>query len=553
MSSTASNSTNLHGLLEEREAGLLKALSAVRERLNELTLPSLLPPELLAHVFSFLVLPAAIDDKTYPPSNVDIESPNWDLITVTHVCRKWRTTAIGTPSLWTRLTPTMTPSWEVFLPRAKQAPLMIVGGGPRTIGPLHFRCMFEHRRHIQTLILTRLDRHETCEALTCLVGSLPMLSVLHIHCSQFPNDLPELPINLLSTVAPQLRELSLFGVGFPWGMGSPKLATLRHNFLSSGSASSSPANLLKILNTFSQMPALQIVDLRVPRLTGFDAESVSHNPNVVSLPALQELRLTSYDDSCCHLWSLLELPLPAEISVLAGTTERALLANLLKRYVLRFPLQHFTTLDVSVLQDERGEALTTQLGQSVPAASARVPEVGLTKPIVTVGGYFRFRRPIHAAKEMLSGLPLHAIRDLHVSMETTIGWDRVSFRDTFLPLRSVTTLKLFGSGCAAGIITALMPIRSPGDSPSLSTPNDPEKLALDEVLFPVLAELRCHRVDFHVIVTDHTGSEMLARDALTLALERRSSWFELALRKLEVKACECTNDDVAVWEAFIGE
>ena len=88
-------------------------------RRNGFTPISLLPPEVLARVFHFLVL----ED---PPC-----SPEWDRgwMRVTQVCRFWRQVAQGDSSLWAtiswRLNPTNTELISEMLDRSRDAPLDI--------------------------------------------------------------------------------------------------------------------------------------------------------------------------------------------------------------------------------------------------------------------------------------------------------------------------------------------------------------------------------------------------------------------------------------------
>lgn len=84
-------------------------------RRNALVPISRLPPETLVEIFAFLPFPA---DTSGCVSYLT-------LISVTHVCRRWREVALSFPSLWsyinfTKLTPT---GFTGILARAKMSPL----------------------------------------------------------------------------------------------------------------------------------------------------------------------------------------------------------------------------------------------------------------------------------------------------------------------------------------------------------------------------------------------------------------------------------------------
>ncbi|VDB93461.1 unnamed protein product [Peniophora sp. CBMAI 1063] len=555
---SAVDAEDLRVSLESGVNGLLNSLSAVKERLNELTLPFLLPPELLAHVFSFLAYP----DAAKSAFTGERRAKAWSWTAVTHVCRRWRRTAISTPSLWTRLSPDMRPPWEVFLDRAKDAPLKIDGFNQYNASPFHFRLIHGHRHHIHTLVLTGLNRADTCDAVACLIGSLPMLETLLIKPKDAYDDPPELPPNFLSDVAPRLRELTLVGVRFPWDTGSALLKTFRHDVRPRRFRNHQPSpahpTLSTVLRTLQQMPALETLVLEIyPPAGSVDSLTFSHGSNTVSLLNLRALRLASHDDSCWHLWSRLRMPPTAILSICAMERNQpiALIADLLRRCVLASPLPNFSSIDVSFSESrEPGKNVVIKLGKgahqstySDPGYQDTTARVRFTEPVVVLDICTDRHANDMVVREILRDVHFDNIRILSISLESNAPWDSTVFYDTFLRLRSVTTFKLFGMcAAAASICAALVPISPPEPGSSFTSGGH-----ASEIIFPALEELDCFRVDFSTSARNRTGHELLGRDALTQMLERRVSWFGMRLRKLGIRACQISNEEVDVWEKYV--
>ncbi|KAI0065755.1 hypothetical protein BV25DRAFT_1988853 [Artomyces pyxidatus] len=115
--------------LDDELARVEGELLSLRRRKNIRALVSRLPIEVLAHVFSFLpssdVLP---HDRASRP-------PPW--LAVTHVCQRWRQTALSFPRLWATISTTNRHWSREMLERSKQVPISIIADWTRTPKPVH--------------------------------------------------------------------------------------------------------------------------------------------------------------------------------------------------------------------------------------------------------------------------------------------------------------------------------------------------------------------------------------------------------------------------------
>ncbi|KAI0055554.1 hypothetical protein BV25DRAFT_166386 [Artomyces pyxidatus] len=241
--------------LDAEISDLACVLSWVRMRRNRLSPISHLPPEILVHIFSF---------DTTPNDG----SPTYHLMHITHVCRRWRSVAIGCPSLWGRINLGVDHRWKkVMLARAKAVPLSILLERPQDkMTEDDIALVVQHFPRIRNLHL--LNRMKDDVALTSklherLTTPAPLLESFCLGI-RYANheEWPTLPQNIFSGHAPRLRQLTVENFAyFPWQ--SPVLSGLVHLCISSPSLplpfQSHPLD--KILDAFERMPALRLVHL----------------------------------------------------------------------------------------------------------------------------------------------------------------------------------------------------------------------------------------------------------------------------------------------------
>lgn len=183
-------------------------------------------------------------------------------IVVSQVCRHWRTLALGTSSLWTRIEVSCThqPPYEqviAFLERSKSLPLDICIGSKNPIGLLDDRgepmISKANLEMLFTLLVPHISRwgsievnaasYEHMYAFLKAVSdrSVPpasQLRVLQLYCKESEDSIVTFPINselsdhltLFSGSAPRLQNISLCGVHVDWSQSwlrSPCLVELQ--------------------------------------------------------------------------------------------------------------------------------------------------------------------------------------------------------------------------------------------------------------------------------------------------------------------------------------
>ncbi|KAF5349738.1 hypothetical protein D9756_008896 [Leucocoprinus leucothites] len=105
-------------LLEAEESLLAAKLSSIRSQMNELAAVSVLPTEILEHIFSICV------SWLYTPKKPTHR------IAWTQVCRQWRSIAFNSPRLWQCIDLADPRFAREFLVRSKTAPISIYSPSP---------------------------------------------------------------------------------------------------------------------------------------------------------------------------------------------------------------------------------------------------------------------------------------------------------------------------------------------------------------------------------------------------------------------------------------
>ncbi|VDB85905.1 unnamed protein product [Peniophora sp. CBMAI 1063] len=513
---TSKDTPQVRDQLDAEVLELQDVLCIVKERRNELALPSMLPPEIMAYIFSILV---AVDSMVlekpllmFETGSKPTKSLGW--VSVSHVCRRWRNICLNQSSLWTHLCTDGRQPWDVFLERSKVASLVIEGCSQFN----HGTTILEHRHRIRKLTLSNMQPLYALQFVSGLVGPLYRLEVLSLACS--PTDttiLPSLPSGFLSTMAPNLRDLRLVGVLFPWGEGSRFATHLR------------------------QTPSLKMLEL----VNALPDHSLEANAGAIALPHIEVLDIVNDSDSCWRLWSLLRIPSTASISIhgkraLAPALEQSVVTSL-REQLRTSPLIHYRNLIVDIpVQGSLRFSVSDPRGPE-SAWKIHVPKGGEDRGIAL---RLSCDDAAKMARRLLAEVHLKDVENLVYKGGEDFGDSQV-FYDTFRSASGVTTLRLMGDG-AGHCVMALRP------SFALSPPETTLEPVVDYVLFPKLDALACSVINFdeNIYVP---GLPMNVHIALGRAFIERSELFGKKLKTLDIDSCDVLDEWVDEWRELVDQ
>ncbi|VDC06104.1 unnamed protein product [Peniophora sp. CBMAI 1063] len=512
--------------IEAREARLI--LAAVNERRNDFALPSLLPPEVLANVFSFLIKMEPLNLKPFYFDRMEI---GW--LKASHVCRRWRSTCLNQPSLWTRLRPDDSQPWAVFLERAKEASLYISGIKYTTSCFPH---ILAHQHQIRELVLPHIRIAHLHELVDGLSGPLPRLQALQLHCSLDTREgLPSLHPRFLSEIAPNLEDLSLHGVHFPWGEGSPKITRFDYGGdtrLSSAQQPNAVTPYSEVIRTIRQMPALRVLQLRAT----FPA-NVSNDAHLepIALSQLQVLNVTDKHDGCWRFWAQLRIPSSATVSISCSKISAvdSLITASLSRHLRADTARLFISLHIasaSHLQGGLSLHLASQPTNVVPVPGSRHPSVSLL-----TGS----ENGASLARQLLETISLENLQEVALCTGS-IGGAQTLY-NLYLPARSVTRLILGAGNASAGLEALLLPAYTVGSGVE------------GQILFPNLEHLQLSSVHFGEQNPRADGNSHPLHSTVNTVLAERSVLTGRPLPILQISGCDVRKNWVKSWEFLVDE
>ncbi|TFY74167.1 hypothetical protein EWM64_g9845, partial [Hericium alpestre] len=296
------------------------ALCDVKTRRNALSTISALPDEVLIYIFE-------LARATSRPASDPSHRLGW--ITVTHVCRHWRDTALDAPCLWNDIfSGRLNNQWtDLMLTRTREIPITIRWNLDEDEYCDHWdlRMLSPHVHRARHLTL-RGPAATLVSFLSSRSFSNAVLKTLDLDgCWRNPDDqhvAPELPATMIGTRLPSLSEVCLAGLCIPWS--APILCELTHleiyvhwlgrsdtTWFCEAYRNSSYDELLCALE---RMPALQVLVLK----HCFPANS-GPATRKVALPQLQLLTLHDASKPCFAIFQ--QLLIPPTCQLLLDTTD----------------------------------------------------------------------------------------------------------------------------------------------------------------------------------------------------------------------------------------
>ncbi|KZT64611.1 hypothetical protein DAEQUDRAFT_601255 [Daedalea quercina L-15889] len=275
----------------------------------------LLPPELLSECF--LSCAMTIPSR---PFGLDPE-PQYSWISLSHVCRHWRSVALSTTRLWARIRLTSHREWtsEVVV-RSGEAPLEVSAEFPLIYDNLQsrvdwmasFRVVLEEIARIRSLIISSQQKLEP-EVLDLLNRPAPLLKDLRLHYLAFdaPNAAYEGAPHALGfmsrdrDIAP-LESLSLYKCHIPWfGLDMQTLKDLTIVGLPWGGVSRS-LNMQTLVQILRSTPLLERLVIR-NALRPLSAISAPPTGPPAVLPRLRDVKLYGCSADVIRLLDHLQL------------------------------------------------------------------------------------------------------------------------------------------------------------------------------------------------------------------------------------------------------
>ncbi|KAI0265897.1 hypothetical protein BC834DRAFT_157294 [Gloeopeniophorella convolvens] len=327
-SSSKNNAIKLGSALKRASAWVSKRLRRAPAHptpTNDHNVVANLPVELLHVIFLLLADPGFTSNSVFEAIQ---GRPNW--ISITYVCQRWRVVALDCQTLWSTITPSLSPKWmSVLFERSSHAPARVsLRVGPSNPAPRKRRLlgkrrrrvtnsstlsdealgtMFSgtsHARNLHTLQLSGNTR-DMVRALGVFKKPAPLVSLCFETWDGYDYDFDEgwediawfapsfdLPEDFLGGSAPKLRHLhcsSSLHINFPsWMTGSISELTLSKHVRPD-----------RLFTTLRQMPQLEKLELS-------STDRYSYPIAPPALPVnLDNLKLFVLENSCLELASAL--------------------------------------------------------------------------------------------------------------------------------------------------------------------------------------------------------------------------------------------------------
>ncbi|KAI0358097.1 hypothetical protein OH77DRAFT_1242088 [Trametes cingulata] len=297
----------------------------LKGRINNLAATSRLPPEILSEIFALVAISHYETQQRnhYGPSHA------YKWITLTHVCRTWRTVALSTPRLWSRIVLTRPDVAREVLARSKKAPLWVSATLAYHDDPRLevLNTLMQESSRIKELRLTGPARMVQSLSTQWRLPATKLESMfLSSDVKPFDRDsfLPSqaLSSEFLSGQVPRLRRLEIHRITVDWT--SPLLCHTLKTLIVHARYDTTPklGDFSQLLTALEGMPSLETLHLNeaIPRLPD-DTANLPAVQRTVNLPALRSLDLFSDAIECANLLRHLSLPRNTRI-VVNGRTER---------------------------------------------------------------------------------------------------------------------------------------------------------------------------------------------------------------------------------------
>ncbi|KAI0659179.1 hypothetical protein C8Q70DRAFT_986130 [Cubamyces menziesii] len=283
-----------------------QTLLEIRTQLKFLSPSARLPSEILAQCFEHAmscVLPGR--SESLGKRDTAHQFPIHPLITITHVCKRWRDVALGTPTLWACIDDERPAQLEAFLARSRDVPISM----HLTTKDMSRTALVLSKHASRTRRLDLTIHLNTSFFPPILQFEAPLLECLTIYSElNAPPPLEQFTMLLFRKRQVNLLALALVGL-HPWLPGNcfPQLTHLHLSNFPEQSIVEDNTLHLHLKQLLSNTPSLQYLHVRK---FGYGISTLTTDVgDMVSLPALRGLTFTdSMFLPTLHLFAMLDLP-----------------------------------------------------------------------------------------------------------------------------------------------------------------------------------------------------------------------------------------------------
>ncbi|KAI0058001.1 hypothetical protein BV25DRAFT_1325572 [Artomyces pyxidatus] len=488
---------------------------------------SILPPEVLARVFSFQAALEPPSSEASPTDWVSTTSKRLGWIKVTHVCQLWRDVALSEPTLWEDVGLEVMPKWaEEMLVRAKSVSVKVrraaysdflrgiwIGSSASAE-----RIVANHHAHIGELTLVGDPESIIPSAELLLASPTPVLVALdlQIRTEWDEENIVSFPPSPHGTpLSPRLRCLTMARCQPSWTHPVPyalthleiRLPTAAMRPLSTSSPlHPTPPQITafnNLVTSLKGMPALETLILEHCIPTRPPVTIGSSSPDsIANLPCLTTLALSGKPGDCLNIVQSVRIPPSAKLGLscmsYAGQGEDCLILLPFVTAQLRARDKDAPSLRTLSISDAGGFGLSVQVWEEIkPRDQPSVFSYHGVRP--SVHFFFAFDSDGEGAnsrvvRSICDALPLDDLQSLSVDVqEFWDTWSEQTWGDTFGRCKTLHHLRSAGAA-APSLCDAL---------------TRPEKAALDPtkeektagaprpVLFPNLARLTLQDIAFN--------------------------------------------------------